>query len=310
MKAAAMIVFALGVAFCGMAEDAAKSLKVLMIGNSFSISVLREMPEIADDMGLRLDLCSLYIGGCSLERHVANMKNPSSHPYRVTWSYRSQGDDATPFKAALVRSAHGKSWLGNIPAMLGADRWDVVTIQQASSESWRSETYEPFGTELLAEIAKLAPQARVFVQQTWSYTPWDSRLARWGFDQDEMFARLKRSYETFAGAHSLPLIRMGEAVQMFRRETQDLYGERINNDVCGVDSFVCKDGKWRPDGDVFHLNAKGCYLQGLVWVATLFGEDVAKSSYVPKCLAGREAQAEAMRKIACRVAKEMRSYDL
>ena len=36
-------------------------LKVLMIGNSFSICNLREMPQVAKSMGKKLDLASLYI---------------------------------------------------------------------------------------------------------------------------------------------------------------------------------------------------------------------------------------------------------
>ena len=285
-----------------MAREKAKGLKVLMIGNSFSICVLKEMPKIAADLGLDLDICSLYIGGCSLERHVANMKDPGAHPYRVTWSYRSVPDDAVPFKAALTYNAERKKWHGNIPALLAGDKWDVVTIQQASSFSWRSESYEPYGTELLAQIAKLAPQAKVYVQQTWSYTPWDRRLSKWGFDQNEMFKRLEKAYDDFAKAHGLPLIRMGKAVQMFRRATPELYGERVNNDVCGTATFKQKEGVWNPDGDVFHLNAKGEYLQGLVWTATLFGVDVTKSSYVPKCLASAPREAESMRKIAVQTA--------
>ena len=35
-----------------------KSLKVLMIGNSFSICNLKQMPHVAKSMGLKLDLAS------------------------------------------------------------------------------------------------------------------------------------------------------------------------------------------------------------------------------------------------------------
>jgi len=47
-----------------------KSLKVLMIGNSFSICVGKNLPQIVSSFpDLELTLCSAYIGGCSLERH-------------------------------------------------------------------------------------------------------------------------------------------------------------------------------------------------------------------------------------------------
>ena len=52
----------------------AKTLKVLTIGNSFSICLLKQLPQCAAAMpDCTLDLCSLYIGGCSLERHWNNV---------------------------------------------------------------------------------------------------------------------------------------------------------------------------------------------------------------------------------------------
>ena len=59
----------------GCATDRAKEkgTKVLMIGNSFSICCLQHLPQVAADRGVDLDLASLYIGGCSLQRHWENV---------------------------------------------------------------------------------------------------------------------------------------------------------------------------------------------------------------------------------------------
>ena len=67
-------------------------------------------------------------------------------------------------------------------------------------------------------IKKCAPQAKVYVQQTWSYTPWDGRLGKWGIDQNQMFEKLESAYGKFAKNHNLDTIKMGEAVQRFRKE--------------------------------------------------------------------------------------------
>ena len=49
---------------------AAKELKVLMIGNSFSICVGRNLPQIVSkDADNKLVLTSAYIGGCTFDRH-------------------------------------------------------------------------------------------------------------------------------------------------------------------------------------------------------------------------------------------------
>ena len=70
----------------------AKQLKVLMIGNSFSVCVLKEMPACAASAGETLDLASLYIGGCPLDKHWANVEkagNPKFKPYSFSYSYAS-----------------------------------------------------------------------------------------------------------------------------------------------------------------------------------------------------------------------------
>lgn len=278
------------------------SLKVLTIGNSFSICLLKEMPNVARNLGLKLDLCSMYIGGCSLERHVRNLNAPETKPYKITWNYASSEDGSVPFLPVLEREKNGV-YKGNIPTLLSADRWDVVTVQQASSQSWRAKTYEPVGTELLAAVSRLAPQAKVYVQQTWSYTPWDGRLTKWKIDQHEMYGRLESAYDAFAKAHGLEQILMGKAVQLYRAELPVVYGERSNNDVCGTDDFVEKDGAWRHKGDVCHLNPRGNYLQALVWTAKLFGADVTRVTYLPSCLTDSPDAAKLMRDIAMRVAQ-------
>ena len=277
----------------------AKPLKVLMIGNSFSICVLKQMPAIAADLGLKLDICSLYIGGCPLSLHASNARKPETKPYSVSWSYTSVPKGQEPFRKVL--GGKGGNY-ANIPEMLSADTWDVVTIQQASHQSWRPESYEPHGTELLALIAKLAPQAKVYVQQTWSYTPWDGRLAKWNLNPETMYERLEAAYDTFAKAHGLKQIRMGEAVQLYRHELPVTYTDHsTGGDPCGNITFTEKDGKWQHKGDAFHLNSKGQYLQGLVWTATLFGADVTKCKYVPKFFEKHPEDAALMRRIAQRV---------
>lgn len=293
------------VAACALMCDA-KPLKVLMIGNSFSICVLNEMPNVAKAMGLELDLCSLYIGGCSLERHWQNVCKPESAPYAVGWNYGGVKQAADAPVAKIVRDTQVEHWKtkkmvpfkgGNIPEALKADKWDIVTLQQASHFSWKPATYHPFGDDLVKKIKELAPQAKIVMQETWSYTPWDGRLAKWGIDQNEMYAKLRDAYGSFAKQHSLDVIPVGTAVQKWRAVLPVKYTENsIGGDVVGADTFKQKDGKWIPVGDKFHFNKDGDYLQALVWTAKLFDVDVTKCSYAPKHLdAGK---AELMKKVA------------
>ena len=267
----------------------AAALKVLAIGNSFSVQMVKAMPPVAQDMGLELDICSLYIGGCSFERHWKNVCDPTNRPYRVT------------------RNAFGKempAFGGNIPEMLRADKWDVVTIQQASHFSWQPDSYHPFGDNLVKTVRELAPQAKIVVQETWSYTPWDRRLAKWGIDQNEMYAKLHAAYAGFAKQYGFEVIPTGTAVQLWRKELPVRYAEdSFGGDVCGRAKFL-KDGetgKVVPKGDVFHMNAAGNHLQALVWTAKLFGVDVTACKYRPEGLDGN--QVALMRKVAMKAVK-------
>lgn len=268
---------------CAQAQ-APKSLKVLMIGNSFSICLLKQLPQcVAAAPGCELDLCSLYIGGCSLETHWRNVERTAAdsgfRPYAIQWNYHGVDNAAdAPVAAAAVR---GKA---SVQAALSADRWDVVTIQQASHFSWRPETYEPFGGNLLKTIRELAPQARVMVQETWAYTPLDGRLAKWGIDQREMYESIEKAYAAFAARHGLAIIPVGGAVQRFRRRHPAPDG--ITGDPCGS-----------PSGnDKFHLNREGEYLQACVWLSSLYGFDARKTTYRPPFI--EEARAAAMRDCA------------
>ena len=272
MKKTLMVALAFGAGMV-LADEPAKAeaekapLKILMIGNSFSVQMVKHLPPVAKSLGLKADVCSLYIGGCPLSKHWRNVCAPTSTPYSV-----SRSVDGQPRKA----------FMGNIPAVLKSEKWDVVTIQQASHESWRSGSYHPFGDNLVKYIRENAPQAKIVVHETWSYTPWDGRLAKWKIDQDEMYAKLHAAYGDFAKGYGFDVIPTGTAVQLVRKELPVKYAENsLGGDVVGSCKFVEKDGKWTPKGDVFHMGPDGNYLQALVWTAKLFGADVAKCTYKP-----------------------------
>ena len=272
--------------------DEERGTKVLMIGNSFSICLLHHLPQVAADRGVELDLASLYIGGCTLERHWSNVLSNG-----VNQAFR-------PYKFGRNRFGKYTETTMNVCDALRLAKWDIVTIQQGSHESWRPESYHPYGDDLVAKIRELAPQARIVVQETWSYTPWDKRLGGWKIDQNEMYARLHGAYGAFAKQHGLGLIPFGTAVQEWRRRLPVKYTENsFGGDVVGGawqdprDHFKRgADNKWVPNSDVFHLNSRGEYFQALVWARTLFGVDLEGLGYRPEFVT--EDDAKLMREIA------------
>ena len=225
-----------------------RPLKLLMIGNSFSQSNQTYMPDVAKSLDLKLDLGSLVIGGCTLQKHWEIL----------TISNVVYGADYKPYAYARydegVKTAERTSGLLEV---LTNETWDIVTVQQASALSFKPETYYPYGTNLVALIRELAPQAEVMVQETWSYSSAAESLVKWKITEREMYDRLHAAYRDFAGVYGLRIIPTGTAAEL----------------VSNRDSLFDSDNK--------HFGGQGKFLQALVFTAKVFGVDVRTSTYLP-----------------------------
>lgn len=210
-------------------------LRVLAIGNSFSVDALEQefVPECAK-AGITPIVGNLYIGGCSLERHAQNIQsNAQAYSYRT---YTTKWDTVQ----ASVREA------------LLSDKWDVVTVQQASHYSGEIETYEPYLTMLIDTIRALCPTAKIAWHQTWAYTP-DSKHPEYGryhHDQAYMYKMICACTKTVMKTHPEidVLIPTGKAVQKARKKNPT--------------DQLCRDG--------YHLSYEsGRPLAAKTWVKTL-----------------------------------------
>ncbi len=234
-------------------------LKILMIGNSFSSSVLTYLPEmVRHEKKHNLTIANLYIGGCTLENHMIQLKksqeNPAHKPY---WTNYPEDREVS------------------LPDLIGAEKWDIVTIQQGSSESWNPDSFHPFADDLISYVGEHAPQAEIVIQQTWSYRNTDPRIAlpnpEWGFDQTGMYERLTVNYQALAKQYGFRIIPTGAAVQAHRRAG--------GPDVAG------------KEGDHIHLNNAGDYLQACVWYGFLFGENPSGITFIPETLSPETVRA-------------------
>ena len=232
---------------CGGREP----LKVLAIGNSFSICLHKEWPRLAQEKGTELDLGTLFIGGCSLKRHAENIaatdKDGSKRQYRYDRNFLGAKRTTTT----------------SVQEALTQEKWDVVTIQQASHESWKRESYLPWATQVVECVRRLAPQARLCIQETWSYCKGDARICdpetggagSWGIDQRGMYERLHENYlwlKPLVGADGI--IGVGTEIQRYREAGS-------GDDPVGT-----------KGGDTIHLNSIGERLQAEVWQKFFFGE--------------------------------------
>lgn len=275
---------------------AAKELKVLMIGNSFSICVGNYLPQIvAKDAGNKLVLISAYIGGCTFERHYNNLvkaeKNSKHAPYKITvWNSEKE-----PGKGNVRK--------GNINDLLKNNQYDIITIQQGSQKSFKFDAYEPYAGELIKYIRKYQKNSEIVIQQTWSYRSDSKRFPKLIADQNIMYAKLKEAYGKLAEKYKFRVIPMGDAVQIYRADSPVKFAA-VDTAAYAYPKLPAIDGDsvgkfaWRKDKktgkrvigtDSHHLNCRGEYMQAVLWYMFLFDAPVENVKFVPEKIDAQEA---------------------
>lgn len=172
-------------------------MKVLAIGNSFSNDAMRYLHGIAKADGVDMKTVNLFIGGCPLSRHYANIHNDAAD-----YDFEFNGV-RTGIKVSIKQA-------------LQSDIWDVVTLQQASSLSVDYNTYQPYLNTIADYVHIHAPKAKIMIHQTWAYEQNSKRLNEEMKykDQIEMYADLKSAYEQAAkDIGNVEIIPSGETFQ-------------------------------------------------------------------------------------------------
>lgn len=216
-------------------------MNVLSIGNSFSQDAQRYLYGIARADGVYMRTVNLMIGGCSLARHYRNMLS-GDRAYTL-----EQNGVSTNFPVAL-----GEALL--------SDNFDVVTLQQLSSDAPRIETYRPYLAELVAYVRKCQPKAKIYLQETWAYERESHRLTKeLGYaTENEMTADLQNAYLTAAASLNLTGVIPSGTVFAAAR-------------AMGADKL---------HRDTFHASlGLGRYLLGLTWYRKLTGRPVISNSF-------------------------------
>ena len=270
-KFAFLLLFSAVIAFAGAAEK-----KVLTIGNSFTWSLKEHFPAIAKAQGDKLTLYYANHGGCSIQRH---------------WKYASE-EEADPAKK-YYRWGGKKTKLREV---LAGEKWDVVTIQQASYQSWVKGSFYPELDKLAAYVKKHAPGAKILFQQTWSYRI-DSRMYKnKKINQQHMYEGIDANYKEASKKFGFDVIPAGLAVQIGRAEQkvkfvsvapEKLKGLKEDQQIDQPGSF-CVGWYWKKNAktgkktlvcDSNHLNSRGRYLQACVWYGFIFGKSPLEIKY-------------------------------
>ena len=127
-------------------------MKVLSIGNSFSDDAQRYLRAIAASEGVEIETLNLCIGGCSLERHADNIKSGAR-----AYLFHYNGDVNSDSKIVTIEEG------------ISMREWDVVTLQQVSTHSFKADSFYPYIYEVVAYVREKLPKAKIYIHQTWAY---------------------------------------------------------------------------------------------------------------------------------------------
>ena len=158
------LVFSLLLAFVFSSAAAQKdTVKVLAIGNSFSEDAIEQhLSALARAEGLNVIICNMYIGGCSIDRHVENLRGNKPE-------YRYRKFD--------VNGKMTEKWNYTLETVLAEEDWDYVSLQQVSQSSGMPESYVQ---------ARVPADAVLMFHQTWAYAPKSNHGGFVNYDRDQM----------------------------------------------------------------------------------------------------------------------------
>ena len=230
-----------------------KTVRILAIGNSFSQDAVEQyLHELAEAEGISTIIGNMFIGGCSLERHVKNARDNAP-----AYAYRKIGTDGK-------KREKGKM---SLEAVLADEDWDYVSLQQASPFSGMYETYEASLPELIEYVkARLPKKTKLMLHQTWAYasTSKHSGFKNYNCNQLTMYQAIADAVKKAAKANKIKIvIPSGTAIQNARTS---FIGDHLN-----------RDG--------YHLDVKiGRYTAACTWFERIFKRNVVGNPYGPEGL--------------------------
>ncbi len=223
-------------------------LRILTIGNSFSDDTMEYVGKIAESYGMQVFLGNLYIGGCNINTHLANLQNESAlYDYRVY----SNGYWKTTQNYKSTDAIKSQSW-------------DYISFQQASPDSGRPSTMNNLEALMIGVRAICNADAKFIWHMTWAYQADSTNVgfANYNNSQAEMYdAIIQTVYSVIIPNEQFALVApVGTAIQNARTS---ILGDRLT-----------RDG--------YHLNLEyGRYIAGLTFFSAITGLDVSNVSFAP-----------------------------
>ena len=227
-------------------KETPELIRILAIGNSFSDDAVEEtLWELFHAAGIPVVIGNLSAPGSYLA-HQWNRSQSGEHSYRY-------------FKQSRKRAFVQK----DVSLLEGVndEKWDYISLQQASDLSGLYDTYYPYLPDLMAWLGERS-EAEIVFHQTWAYPANSTHeaFANYGNDQQTMYEAIMDAVKRVTEECDIRIvIPVGTAVQNARL----VLGDKLN-----------RDG--------LHLELTyGRFLAACVWFETFSGQDVRTNPYRP-----------------------------
>lgn len=228
-----------------------KQLKVLAIGNSFSVDAMEFLYQIANNYGVeKIILGNLYIPGASIHDHILQIeKNDSGYIY-----FKNTGGTwAETYDSKLVEGIQD-------------ELWDIITFQEASGYSGVKKHYEEELDYLIDYVLKnkTNKESLLLWHMTWAYQQDSTHggFAFYGKDQMTMYQAICNTVnEQINSRHEFSyVIPSGTTIQNLRTT--------YLGDTLTIDGF--------------HLSQNlGRFAAGLCWFHKITGFPIDQITYCP-----------------------------
>ena len=155
------------------------SLKILFIGNSFSVDTAQHIPPIALSLGAKeVHIGVLYIGGCSTRLHYSHIIN-NDKAYDYYESFGKDGEWSCTYEVSNVDA-------------IKSDDWDIIALQHGTIDGSKNTELEYYDklAPLVEEIRKIAPEkAKIVFNRHWVGESWNTHpeIVSFGGDTAKMY---------------------------------------------------------------------------------------------------------------------------
>lgn len=233
-----------------------RRMNVLAVGNSFSADAVEQyLWELVAEAGDTLVIGNAYIGGCNIDRHVANFEKAVP-----IYSYRL-------IENGILSSADSVT----LQEIIADRNWDIISLQQSSPLSGKASSYGNLPL-LISYVRETMPDkdAEIVWHNTWAYADkFDSdNFRHYGYSQEAMYDSIMNVTNTIIPSAGIGrIVPSGIAVQKAR----EAFGDILN-----------RDG--------YHLAIPlGRFVAACTWAEFLTGVDVRTLKFKPTDLTEEEA---------------------